>query len=298
MVLTLGHAGSGNDDLRNVAALALKENVEEASDGRVTVEVHDSGTLGTAEEMVEGVQAGSMDITIEGLLILESYTDLASVETMPFLYEDTEHFNETWNGEIGDEIKTAIADETGYSIHGDIYRGPRHLTTKTPVTTLDQLQGMTIRTPTAETMLDTWNALGARAEALPFTEVYSALEQGVIDGQENPLETTYFNSLHEVAPHITETAHVYGNYHFLMSSDWLDSLDEETRQILIDAADEAAQEASAVSAENERSLVETMKSEGVTFHEMENREAWVEATEPVIENANPTVRDWVQRIRG
>ena len=297
VVLTLGHAGSGNDDLRNVAALALKENVEEATDGRVQIEVHDSGTLGTAEEMVEGVQAGSLDITIEGLLILEAYTDLAGVETLPFLYEDADHFNETWSGEIGDEIKSAITDSTGYSIAGNIYRGPRHLTTKEPVVSVEELKGLTVRTPTAKTMLDTWNALGARAEGLPFTEVYSALEQGVIDGQENPLETTYFNSLHEVAPNITTTAHVYGNYHFLMSQDWLDSLDEETRVVILDAAEKAAEEASEVSAENERELVGTMESEGVTFHEMENREEWVTATEPVIESSNETVQEWVERIR-
>lgn len=228
---------------------------------------------------------------------MEAYTDLAAIETMPFLYEDREHFSETWSGEIGDEIKSAISDETGFRAVGDIYRGPRHLTTKVPVTDLAKLEGMTIRTPTAQTMLETWNALGARAEALPFTEVYSALEQGVIDGQENPLETTYFNSLHEVAPNITTTAHVYGNYHFLMSNDWLESLDEETREVLIEAAKEAAEEASEISVENEEELVGIMESEGVTFHEMENREEWVSATEPVIESANETVQDWVKQIR-
>jgi TRAP-type C4-dicarboxylate transport system substrate-binding protein len=156
---------------------------------------------------------------------------------------------------------------------------------------------MTIRTPTAETMLATWNALGARAEALPFTEVYSALEQGVIDGQENPLETTYFNSLHEVAPYITTTGHVYGNYHFLVWGEWMDSLDEQTREVIVEAARAAAEEASQISAKNEETLVETMASEGVTFLELEDREAWITATEQVIEEADPTVQDWVTRIR-
>jgi len=295
--LVLGHAGSDTDP-RQIAALAFKEKIEEASDGNITVEVHPASTLGTWEEMIEGLQLGSTDIVIESLLSLESYTDLASVETAPFLYESEDQFFEVWDGELGDEIKSAVKDASGYETLGNMYRGPRQLTTKEPVETLEQLQGMTIRTPSAPTMLATWEALGARAEALPFNEVYSALESGVLDGQENPLDAILFNSVHEVAPEISETSHMYANYHFIMWGDALASLSEEQQEMIREVADEVGDEYTADTIENTADYRTQLEDAGATFHEVTDLPDWVEATQPIIEGLPDQVQEWVEEIRG
>ena len=294
--LVLGHAGSTTDP-RQWASEQFAERIEEATDGRVTVEVHSDSTLGTWEEMVNGLQIDSVDIVIESMLAVEAYTDVASIETAPFLYSSDEQFFEVWEGELGDEIKATVTEASGYALLGNMFRGSRELTTKEPVTTLEDLQGLTIRTPSAQTMLDTWNALGARAEALAFNEVYSALESGVLDGQENPLDAILFNSIHEVAPEITMTDHMYANYHFIMWDEALQGYPEDIRTAIQEVASEVGQEYSENTVTNLEQYQTELEEGGATFHELEDREAWVEATQPVVEELPEQVQAWVEQIR-
>ncbi|MGB4136085.1 MAG: TRAP transporter substrate-binding protein [Microbacterium sp.] len=294
--LVLGHAGSTTDP-RQWAAEELAKRVEEATDGRVTVEVHSDSTLGTWEEMIDGLQLGSTDIVIESILSLEAYTDLAAVETAPFLYNSSDQFFGVWDGDLGTEIKQSITDASGYVMLGNMFRGSRELTTKTPVTTLADLKGLTIRTPSAQTMLDTWNALGARAEALPFNEVYSAIESGVLDGQENPLDAIYFNSIHEVAPNIGMTSHMYANYHFLMWDERLQQFPEDIRKAIEDTAVEVGKEYSQRTLDNEATYKKDLEAAGAVFHEIEDRDAWIKAVQPVIDGLPDQVQTWITQIR-
>jgi tripartite ATP-independent transporter DctP family solute receptor len=296
VTLVLGHAGS-DTDARQVASERFAELVEEASDGSITVEVHPASTLGTWEEMIEGLQLGSIDIVIESLLSVESYTDLASVETAPFLYEDYDQFEGVWSGELGDEILGAVTEASGYEMLGNMYRGPRVLTTSAPVDSIDDVQGLTIRTPSAPTMLATWEAIGARAEALPFNEVYSALESGVIDGQENPLDAILFNSIHEVNPYIAETNHMYANYHFIMWQEALAGLPESQQEIIREAAEQVGEEYTENTLEQMEEYRAQLEEGGVTFSEVSDREAWIEATQPVVEGLPDQVQTWVSQIR-
>lgn len=297
MTLTLGHAGSDTDP-RQSGSEQFKELVESGTDGRITVEVHGNSTLGTWEEMVEGLQMGTTDVVIESLLSLEAYSDLASVETAPFLYDSEDQFFEVWDGELGDEIKSTITEDSGYAILGNMYRGPRQLTTNTPVTSLDDLKGKTIRTPSAETMVQTWQALGARAEALPWAEVYSALEQGVIDGQENPLDVIVFNDIYEVTPEITLSAHMYANYHFLMWDDALSGMSKEDQQVIRDAAQTVGDDYTTNTVAQQEQYRTELEEKGATFHELSDRDAWIEATEPVVQSLPEQVQTWIDEIRG
>lgn len=294
--LVLGHAGSTTDP-RQWASEQFAERVEEATDGRVTVEIHSDSTLGTWEEMIDGLQIDSVDIVIESMLSVEAYTDVASIETAPFLYSSDQQFFDVWEGDLGQEIKTAVTDASGYALLGNMFRGSRELTTKEPVTQLSDVDGLTIRTPSAQTMLDTWNALGARAEALPFNEVYSALESGVLDGQENPLDAILFNSIHEVAPNIAMTDHMYANYHFIMWDEALQAYPEDIRTAIQDVAAEVGQEYTENTVANLADYRVQLEEGGATFNEITDRDAWVEATQPVIEGLPEQVQTWVEQIR-
>jgi tripartite ATP-independent transporter DctP family solute receptor len=297
ITLTLGH-GSSETDPRHAAALQFKQLVEEASDGMITVEVHAANTLGTNDEMIEGLQLGTIDLVMEGLLLLEPYTDLAAIESAPFIYPDEATFFEVWEGEIGAEIKAAITEESGYAMLGNLYRGPRQLTTISKVETLDDLQGLTVRTPTAATMVRTWESLGARAEAMAFSELYSALEAGVLDGQENPLDAILFNSLHEVAPYVGLTSHLYANLHFIAWEESLAKLPADYRTIIEDAANKVGQDFTAESAANQVDYINQIKADGATVSEIKDIDRWIEATQPVVDSLNPKVQEWITRIRG
>lgn len=293
--LVLGHEGS-EDDPRQTAALRLKELIEESTE--LTVEIHANGTLGNWEQMVEGLQFGSVDIVIESLLVMESYSELASIETAPFIYRDADHFISTWEGDLGAEIRQAITDETGFAIAGNMYRGARQLSTKTPVTSLPDLSGLTIRTPSAPTMVSTWQALGARAEAMPWDEVYSALEQGVLDGQENPLSSILFASVHEVSPEITMTSHMHANFHFIMWDETLQGYDEADRNAILEAAATVGQEYTESIQVDEVDYREQMEADGATFHELTDLDEWVAATEPILDSLPDQVQEWANQIRG
>lgn len=295
ITLILGHAGSDTDP-RATYSQRLKEIIEADSDGKITVEVHGNSTIGTWEEMIEGMQLGTTHIVIESLLALETYTDLSGVETAPFLYDNDEEFFNVWEGELGAEIKQAITADSGYAILGNMFRGARQLTTKTKVASLSDLRGLTVRTPSAPTMIATWEALGARAEALAWNEVYSALESGVLDGQENPLDAILFNSIYEVAPYIAETKHMFANYHFLMWNKYLESLPESYQKIITSAADKAGQEYTANTVANTQKYRSELAADGAIFTELTDRDAWVSATEPVRDGLPEQVRSWIKQI--
>lgn len=295
--LVLGHAGSETDP-RQKGSEQIKELIEERTDGRLTVEVHANSTLGTWEQMIEGLQLGTTDIVIESILSLEAYSDLASVETAPFLYESDEQFFGVWDGALGEEIKTALTEETGFELLGNMFRGARNLTANQEVATLEDLQGLTIRTPSTQTMVDTWQTLGARAEAMAWDEVYSALEQGVIDGQENPLDVATFNALYEVQSHCTLTRHMYANYHFLMWGEALAKFPEKDQTIIREAADEVGKTYSERTVTNLEEYRTTLEEKEMTFVELEDREAWVDKVQPIIEGLPEQVAGWVEQIRG
>lgn len=295
--LVLGHAGSETDP-RQAGSEQIKELIEERTDGRITVEIHANSTLGSWEQMIEGLQLGTTHLVIESILALEAYTDLAAVETAPFLYESDEQFFGVWDGELGAEIKSALTEETGFELLGNMFRGARNLTVNSEVATLDALEGLTIRTPSTQTMVDTWQMLGARAEAMPWDEVYSALEQGVIDGQENPLDVATFNALYEVQSHCTLTQHMYANYHFLMSGEALAGFSEEDQQIIREAADEVGRTYTERTITNLEEYRTTLEDEGMIFVELEDREQWVEQVAPIIDELPDQVSAWVEQIRG
>ena len=295
--LVLGHAGSETDP-RQEGSKQIKKLIEERTDGRLTVEIHANSTLGSWEQMIEGLQLGTTHLVIESILALESYTELASVETAPVLYESDEQFFGVWDGELGTEIKTALTEETGFELLGNMFRGARNLTVNKEVATLDALAGLTVRTPSTQTMVDTWQMLGARAEAMPWDEVYSALEQGVIDGQENPLDTATFNALYEVQSHVTLTEHMYANYHFLMWGEALAGFSEEDQKIIREAADEVGATYTERTVTNLEEYRTTLEDEGMTFVELEDRDAWVDKVSPILEELPDQVATWVEQIRG
>lgn len=293
VTLTLGHPGPETEDAMN----AFAELVAEKSGGTLAIEAFPAATLGTADEMLEGLQLGTTDIVIESIVGIESYTNLATIESVPFLYESDDAFLDVWNGAVGDEIRDVIAEDSGYRLLGAMYRGARYLTTKSPVENLDDLRGMTIRTPSAPTMIATWEALGARAEAMPYTEIYSAIESGVIDGQENPLGTILFNSFHEVAPNVAETEHIRMNYHFVMWDETLEGLSGQQREALDAAIDEISRQFSETTLEDSAAFRAELEEKGATFRALTDRDAWITATQPVIETLPDQVQQWVAQIR-
>jgi len=291
----LGHS-YGVESLENRAAERLAASIEEASDGQYTIEVFPSSQLGSWEEMQEGLELGSVDIVIESIGSLERYTDLAGIEGVPFLYEDAEDYFRTWDSELGQEMILAIKEDSGFYLAGQMYRGPRVLNSTMPISTLADAEGLKIRVPNQETYIRTWQALGASPTPLSFNEVFSALEQGAIEAQENPVNVARFNSFYEVAPYIAYTNHLYGSNHFQVWAETYDGWDEETRNLFDESVAEVSEWARETSIKEQDENVAFLEENGVTFSEVD-REKWVEATSEVVEDADPQVQAWIKQIR-
>lgn len=291
----LGHS-YGPESLEHRSAQRLADNLEEASDGNITVELYPSSQLGSWEEMQEGLEVGSVDIVIESIGSLERYSDLAAIEGVPFLYEDEDHYFSTWDSDLGDEMIQAIKEDSGFYLAGAIYRGPRILNSTDPINSLADAKGLKIRVPNQETYIRTWQALGTAPTPLSFNEVFSGLEQGAIEAQENPVNVARFNSFYEVAPYIAHTNHLYGSNHFQVFAESYDGWDEETRALFDEAVNDVTEWSRDVALEEMEENITFLEENGVTFADLDRAE-WVEATLDIVDTADPQVQEWVSQIR-
>lgn len=292
----LGHA-YGLESLENRSAERLAKNIEEASDGKITIEVFPSAQLGSWEEMQEGLEVGSVDIVIESIGSLERYSDLAAIEGVPFLYRDADHYFSTWDSDLGTEIIQAIKEDSKFYLTGAMYRGPRVLNSTKPINSMADAEGLKIRVPNQETYIKTWQALGTAPTPLALNEVFSGLEQGAIDAQENPVNVARFNSFYEVAPYIAPTNHLYGSTHFQLWGATYDGWDEETRTMYDESVAEVSEWAREVALSEEDDNIAFLKEKGVTFSDDLDRAEWIEATLDIVDSADPQVQDWVKQIR-
>ncbi|WP_271985450.1 TRAP transporter substrate-binding protein [Pseudoclavibacter terrae] len=295
LLLRLGHSyGAGS--LQDRAANMLSEQVAESSDGRIEIEVYPASQLGSWEDMQEGLEYGAVDIVIESVGSLERYTDLAAIEGVPFLYEDEAQFLDVWEGELGDEILDAVREDTGFQLLGQMYRGARVLNTQRPVAELADTQSLKLRVPTQQTYLDTWESLGASPTPLALSEVFTAIEQGAVEGQENPIDVVRFNSFYEVAPNVTLTNHIYGNFHFQAWAESYQGWPAELRDIVDAEIADVSDWYEQTSIEERDANIAFLEENGVEFHEIDRAE-WADATSEVLEHVDPQVVEWVEKIR-
>ncbi len=293
--MRLGHA-YGIDSLPNRAAEMFAERVNELTDGQVTVDVYPTSQLGSWEEMQEGLEIGTVDVLIESVGTLERYSSLASIEGVPFLYEDTDHLFEAWDGELGTEILDTLESETGFKLIGSMYFGQRILNTSRPIETLDDLTGLKLRVPPQETYIATWSALGASPTPMSLNEAFSAIEQGVVEGQENPVDVARFDSFYEVAPFITNTGHLMGNMHFQLWGEKFDSFSPEVQQAILTASDEVSVWYRETALAEEQENIDFLKENGVQFFDVDRAE-WVAKVAPGYEGLDPQVAEWVAQVQ-
>ena len=192
-------------------------------------------------------------------------TKLAGIDPFPYLYCDFEHFKKVWYSETGDQLLKKIGDAGGFRLIGPMYRGARYVTSKKKFSSLEELRGLKIRAPQLKMYLKTWELLGAAPTFMAATEIYTGLQQGTVDAQENPLDFCYNYALYELCPFLIETRHVLSNDVFIFDKAYFEALPEEVQRVLIEAANEVAQwrtDANSLNSfNNERGLWETNSEE-------------------------------------
>lgn len=204
--------------------------LEERSNGKFRVKVYHSATLGDEKQMQELLTIGTAEMTVTGLLNI--YEPLFALFELPYLYRDREHILQVNSGSIMEQVATSLIPN-GIRLIGFYENGYRNITTlKTKIEIPDDLKGLMIRTPENPAQIATFNTLGAIATPMPFSELYTALLQGVIDGQENPLQQIYLSRLYEAQTYCAMTHHIYNSAYVIVSERFWQSLSLEDRELI------------------------------------------------------------------
>ncbi len=261
------------------AAQKFAEIVKTKTGGALTVKLYPAGQLGKDLELAENLTLGSVDLVLSGLGSVSPYIPEYEVLEAPFAFADYEHLDRVLNGPIGQEAAEALADKKGIRILAWWPRGPRYLTTTDkPVRKPADLEGMKLRVPKLPTYMKAWEILGARPTPITYKEMYMALKQGTVEGQENPLEVIYTDHLYEVQKYVSKTKHLISSYMLMTTDKLLDRLPPEHAAVLRDAAREAGRYELELVKTYEEDYIKKLQTEGMTFLDVD-RDAF---REPVL----------------
>ncbi|MFD1707921.1 TRAP transporter substrate-binding protein [Siminovitchia sediminis] len=265
--------------------IKFKEMVEDRSNGEIKVEIYDSSKYGDAREVVEGLQLGHLQMGSDSTANVQPFTDGFLVFDMPFLVSDYPSSDQLTDGPIGEKLKNSLED-SGILGLGYIELGFRnYFNDKHPIKTMEDLKGLKIRSTSSEAQIATLKAVGANPTPVAWGEVYTALQQGTVDGIEIDLNLAYHNNFHEVQDYLTIVKSVYSPHLVMINKDFFNGLSEEHKTIIQESFDEMKVLQRKLIRENEDRIIKELEEKGVEVHIMEEkeRERLMEATSGVIE---------------
>ena len=217
VVLSLVHAATTTHPA-HLAALQFAKRVEERTRGQVSVEIFPASQLGSENELLQKVRLGAVDMDVTSMNYLIKYEKTFSVVILPYLFDSYSHAHRVLDGPAMKWL-APLAEKQGFIILSNWEWGFRNLTNnKRPVNVPEDVRGLRVRVPPVAELEATMEALGAQVSKVGFKELPQALSQGVVDGQENPINVIYYNKLYEVQKHLALTRHVYYNTLHLMSA--------------------------------------------------------------------------------
>lgn len=269
--------------------------VADRTGGKVTMQIAHSGSTGSWDQAIEGLQIGTNDIVLESIGTLDRYDPLPGVEAFPYLIRDLDHFKTVYYGDVGSAFMDEVAKRSGFRIIGAGYRGARKLSANRKVETLEGLAGLKLRVPPLKMYRRTWELLGASPVPMPASEIFTGLQQGLIDGQENPLEYIYTGKLNEVQTHVMNTNHVIGAMTFIFNDGRFQSFSPELQQILREEGAKAMLWGTDRVLSMEDEYEKDLSSKGVTFVDVDS-EAFRDKVKPIADDF-PDLKDWVLKFQ-
>lgn len=256
------------DHPHGIGAEKFAELVSQKSAGKLNVKLYPGGTLGGDLQVVSSLQGGTIDLSVMVPGALVGQSKEFGVFDLPFLFKDSREADAVLDGPFGKKLMERLPEK---NLVGLSYwdHGFRNMTSnKKPIVSADDFQGQRIRVLQIPIYIDMMKALGANPLPLPFPELYGALENGTVDGQENPLTSIVGSKLHEVQKFLSITRHAYNPLVVIASKKSWEKLSEGEQKILLDAANEAKTYQRKVSRDAEGKAMETIKAAGVKVNEV------------------------------
>lgn len=283
---TIKFASANNKGHPQVTGMEkFAELVKDKSGGKIEVKLFPGGTLGGDVQTVSALQGGVIEMTVLNAGILANNVKPFGAVDLPFLFDSGAEADKVMDGAFGDSLIKLLPD-TGLIGLGYWELGFRNLTNnRHPVTKLEDIKGLKIRTIQSPIPIELFNTLGANAVPLPYTELYTALETGTVDGQENPAANILNAKFYEVQKYMTLTRHQYNPQIVLVSKKFWDGLNDEEKAVLEAAATEARDYQRKVSREADAAALEEIRKTGMEVSEFspEETQKLRDAVKPVIE---------------
>lgn len=279
-------------------AQEFEKKVEEYTNGKVDVQIFPSGQLGNERDMIEGLSLGTLEMVVSSTGPLPNFSKDFQVFDLPFLITDREKAYEVMDGEIGQKI-LATLEPLGIKALGFWENGFRNLSNNSKeIVTPEDAAGMKIRTMENPIHIATFQQLKAIPTPMAWSEVFTALQQGTIDGQENPLVVFNSNKLYEAQKYLSLTGHVYSPAVMMVSKSAFDSYPQDVQDAIIKAEQEARTWERNYCIKMDNELVETIKSYGVTVTEVD-KALWQAACQPIYEKYSAEInQEYVSALKG
>lgn len=253
--------------LEMVAAL-----VKERTNGAVEFQLFPAGQLGQAREMNEGVQLGVIEGTVSPAAFLAPFNSAVTILDVPFIYpSDLEKASELRTGAFGQAVLASF-EPLGFKALAIWPNGRKSFTSNKALDNVDAFRGQRFRVMDSKVLIEQFNALGASAIALPFGELYTALQTGVVDGQENALDTIATMKYNEVQKYLLVSGHGANEDVILFNPNWWNSLPAEYQDVIAAAFEEVRPKVEAIKEESQRKALETLTNAGMTVRELTEEE--------------------------
>jgi tripartite ATP-independent transporter DctP family solute receptor len=267
------HQGNGID--------VLAQEVEKGTNGRIIIKNFFSGSLGGERESIESVQLGTQELTGTSTGPIPNFVPAVKILDIPFLFRDKAHARAVLDGPIGQALLKEF-DSKGFKALAWSENGVRHMTNnKRPINLPDDLKGLKMRTMENPVHVAAYKGFGIITTPMAFPEVFTALQQGVVDGQENPLSVIMAAKFEQVQKFMTLTAHVYSPALLLMNKAAFDKLSPADQKVFLDAAKLAAAATRARVDKDDASGVADLRAKGMNIIETFDKSAFVARLAPV-----------------
>lgn len=239
VVLKLAHH-TAIDSAYDVAIKHYADLIYERTDGRVKIEVYPAAQLGGERDVLEGLKLGTIDMTLNTSSLIMNITPEFGLLDLPFLFEDYDHARASLDGEPGQILADKLLEQNGIRMMAGWCSGFRvMMTTNKKIEKLEDFQGVKMRAPETPVYIDMFTALGANPTPIPYSEVYTAMQTGVVEGVEVAAEPMYTSKFHEVGKYIVRTNHIFSTICPLINEQKFQSLPEDVQQIMLDTMKEA-----------------------------------------------------------
>lgn len=291
----MGHVAN-EDHTWHQAFLYFSEQIKVRSGGKIIVEVYPNEQLGKEVEIIRSIGLGIADMTVTGGT-LQNWTQLAAFSDMPFVLRDTLHLQSLVESTLAKQIEQAILDDTDMRVVAYFQRGPRYLTSNRPIRSPDDLNGIIIRVPNVPSYVTAWSGMGAKPTPMAFSEVFTSLQQGTIEAQENPLAMIRSANFDEVQKYVNLTGHVISWGYVVVGEDKFQSMPDDLKSLFLECAKEMQVYEHRLFLEKERQLRIELEASGMQFIEVDKEDFIEKGSAAVYAGLTPEMKAIYDQIR-